>query len=453
MTWSIRARLTAWYSLVVVVVLVAGAAAVAAVQERLAFERLDGEIARLMLTLEGVMRTELDEGLDLAAAAKEASAEVVAPDRTLQLLTADGARLASWGLPVPAGWRPPAIGEPGIDTLAVGDAPVRALVRPLAYAGRRYVAVVIAPLEDIAAERRELRIALGAGVIIALLLAAVGGWIVGRQSLRPLGTLAAQAAAISGRDPSERLRAPHPNDELGRFAGAFNGLLDRLASALNSQRQFMADASHELRTPVSVVRTAAQVTLAQPARPEQEYRESFGIVEEQSARLARLVDAMFLLSRAEAQGIPLVREPLYVEDLVGECARALRLLAGERRVSIEARVDSEQMVSGDPALLKQMIANLLDNGVRHAREGGRVTASVGREDGAIVVRVADDGAGIAPDHQPRIFERFVRFDGRSHGAGLGLPIARWVAEAHGGSLMLESTGPHGSCFVVRLPPS
>ena len=105
-------------------------------------------------------------------------------------------------------------------------------------------------------------------------------------------------------------------------------LLDRLAAALHGQRQFMADASHELRTPVSVVRTTAQVTLARGTRPEHDYRESLTIVEEQSARLARLVDAMFLLSRAEAQGIPLMREPLYLDDLVAECARALRVLGG-----------------------------------------------------------------------------------------------------------------------------
>lgn len=451
MTWSIRARLTVWYSLVVVVVLVAGATAVAVVQERLALERLDGEMARLMLTLEGVMRTEFGEGLDLVASAEEASIEVVAPDRTLLLWRPDGARLESWGLPVPVGWTPPTITERWIGTAGVGAAHARVLVRPVAHAGHRYIAAVIAPLDEIAAERREMRSALAAGVFIALLLAAAGGWLVGWQSLRPLGTLAAQAAAITERDPSERLRAPRPDDELGRFARAFNELLDRLATVLNSQRQFMADASHELRTPVSVVRTAAQVTLSQPARPEHEYRESFGIVEEQSGRLARLVDAMFLLSRAEAQGIPLMREPLYVEDVVGESARGLRLLAEERRVAIDTHGETDVMVSGDATLLKQMISNLLDNGVRHARVGGRVTAVVAREADAILVRVTDDGDGVAPEHQGRIFERFVRFDGRSQGAGLGLPIARWVAEAHGGSLSLESTGPGGTCFSFRLP--
>ncbi len=151
--------------------------------------------------------------------------------------------------------------------------------------------------------------------------------------------MADQATTITERDPAARLAAPNPNDELGRFAAAFNGLLDRLAAALHAQRQFMADASHELRTPVSVVRSAAQVTLARTDRPEADYRESLTIVAEQSARLARLVDAMFLLSRAEASGLPLMREPLYVDDVLDECVRAQRLLAGERGVMVTTAGD------------------------------------------------------------------------------------------------------------------
>jgi signal transduction histidine kinase len=305
-------------------------------------------------------------------------------------------------------------------------------------------------LDGIEAEHREILAALGIGVLIALAFASVGGWLVAHQSLRPLTDLATQAAAITERDPSGRLHAPH-DDELGGLARAFNAVLDRLAAALHGQRQFMADASHELRTPVSVVRTTAQVILTQDTRPEHEYRESMTIVEEQSGRLKRLVDAMFLLSRAEAQGIPLVREPLYLDDLVGECARALRVLADDRQVTIRTCGESEVMFSGDPTLLKQLVGNLLDNAIRHAQPAGVVTAAITRDDARVVVRVTDDGSGIAPENRERIFERFARVDSCFEGAGLGLPIARWIAEAHGGTLVLESTGPTGSCFAVILP--
>lgn len=450
MTWSIRSRLTAWYSLVMLVVLLTGAVAVTFVQERLAYERLDRELERLMLTLEGVMRTEFGEGLDLMAAADEASSEVVAPDRSLLLTSIDGRLLKAWGRPMQGTWQPP-VDRPGFATITLGSGRLRAFSRPVTHHDHQYVAAVLASLEGIEAEQRELKRALGVGALLAITVAGLGGWVVARQSLRPLMDLAHQAASISEQDPARRLQPPHPDDELGRFAQSFNALLDRLSRVLQGQRQFMADASHELRTPVSVVRTTAQVTLAQTARSEHDYRESLTIVEEQSTRLARLVDAMFLLSRAEAQGIPLVKEPLYLDDLVAECARAHRVLAHERQVTIQTGGDAEVMFSGDNTLLKQMVGNLLDNAIRHARTGGTVRATVGHDSRTLSIRIADDGEGVPPEHRDRIFERFARFDARSHGAGLGLPIARWVAEAHGGTLTLEENSHSGSCFAVSLP--
>jgi signal transduction histidine kinase len=449
MNVSIHTRLTAWYGLVVVVVLVAGAAAVVVVQDRLALKRLDGELERLMLTLEGVMRTEFGEGLTLQAAADEASSEVVAPDRTLVLTEPDGDLLAIWGQPLALAWRP-RIDTEALETVALGSTRLRAFSHPVTHNGHRYVAAVMASLGDIEAERERLLLALGAGVVVALAVASVGGWVVARQSLRPLTVLAGQVSAITERDPDARLQVPNPDDELGRFARAFNGLLERLATVLRGQRQFMADASHEMRTPVSVVRTTAQVTLARSQRSEEDYRESLKIVEEQSARLARLVDAMFLLSRAEAAGIPLMREPLYLDDLTGDCARALRVLAKQRGVDVLTCGDTEVAWTGDDGLLRQMISNLLENAIRYAK--GVVTVTVTRaSNGGATIRVSDDGDGIPLAQQTRIFDRFVRLDSRSSGAGLGLPIARWIAEAHDGTLVLESSGPTGSCFVVTLP--
>jgi len=452
MTWSIRARLTAWYSAVVVIVLVAGAIAVAVVQARLGLERLDGELQRLMLTLEGVMRTEFGEGLDLQAAADEASAEVVAPDRTLVVAHPDGTPLAIWGLPFPAPWQPPLSPSTTVDTIVL-DATHRLRFRshPVEYNGHRYIAAVLAPLDGLERERAELLRALSAGVLVALGVAAVGGWLVGRQTLRPLADMAAQATGITERNVSERLNAPHKDDELGRFATAFNAVLDRVATALHAQRQFMADASHQVRTPVSVVHTTAQVMLARDTRPEQEYREALTIVGEQSARLTRLVDAMFLLSRAEAQGIPLAREPLYLDELVSECARSLRVFANERGVRVTTSGETEVALTGDDTLLRQMVGNLLDNAIRHARPAGSVTATVSRLESNAVIRVTDDGQGVPAEARERVFQRFVQLDSQNGGAGLGLPIARWIAEAHGGRLALEAAEAGGASFIATLP--
>ena len=196
MTLSIRARLTVWYSLVVVIVLVAGAVAVSVVQERLAFDRLDRELERLMLTLEGVMRTEFGEGLDLQAAADEASIEVVAPDRSLVLMRPDGRLLAVWGRPLASPWQPPPE-LTNLETVIIGSTRLRAFSRPVTHNDHHYVAAVMAPLDGLESEHRELLLALGVGVLVALGVAVVGGWVIGRQSLRPLTALAEQAALIT----------------------------------------------------------------------------------------------------------------------------------------------------------------------------------------------------------------------------------------------------------------
>ncbi len=450
MNWSIRARLTAWHSLVMIAVLVTSAVAVAVVERRLVLERLDDEIERLMMTLDGVMRNEFNEGLTLEAAAEEASLEVVAPDRVMVLVRPSGELLAMWGLPFQKDWRPD-LQRSTTDTIVVGNRRLRRFSHAVTFRDHRYVAAVMAPLEELESEQAELRMVLAIGAVLGLLVASIGGWVVAHQTLKPLTTMAGQATAITEHDPTGRLSAPNTSDELGQFATSFNELLDRLAAVLRAQRQFMADASHELRTPVSVVRTTAQVTMARATRSEDDYRESFTIVAEQATRLARLVDAMFLLSRAEANGLPLVPEPLYIDDLVAGCLRAARILSEERGIEVEGTGSSEQMFSGDNVLLRHMIGNLLDNAIRHAKPGGRVSAAVSSTSDSITIDIRNDGDVIPIDQRERIFQRFVRLDPQSKGAGLGLPIARWIAEAHGGWLVLERSTSADTTFRVVLP--
>lgn len=451
MRWPIRARLTLWYLGVVVTVLVVGAIGASTAQRRLGLARLDDDLTRTMATLLGVMRTELGEGLSLRDSAAEASAEVVAPGRSLALLTPDRAVLAIWGVPID---QASVIAAAGIDVVATLDTPggpQRSHRRSIDTGDeRRYLAVVLAPLAELEQQHAEVTRAMAAGVLVALLTAGIGGWLVGRRMLTPLADMAEQATRINERDPRGRLTTPQANDELGQLATAFNGLLDRLAAALAQQRQFMADASHELRTPVSVVHTTAQVTLARLSRAPDEYRESLGIVAEQSARLARMVDAMFLLSRAEAHGLPLRREFVNLDDVVAESARALRVLADQRGVTITVDGDQEVGLTGDDALLRQLVGNLLDNAIRHSRTGGRVAVNLRDRSGSAVLSVTNDGAPVAETDRERIFERFVRI-GHSDGAGLGLPIVRWIAEAHGGGVVLDAGRPELTTFTVTLP--
>ena len=450
MRLSIRARLTLWYCSIVVLVLVTGGVVGAVLQRELAMYRLDDDLVRSMATLQGVMRTEFGEGLSLEDAAHEASDEVVVPDRTMVLARADGTILRVWGVPMERRAVPP-LGKAafsGTVALASGDA--RVLSQYVEHMDHAYIAAVLAPLASLHAQNAETARAIALGIVVALAAAAIGGWFIGRQTLQPLTRMANQAREINERDPTERLTAPPVNDELGDLATAFNDLLDRLAAALSFQRQFMADASHELRTPVSVVRTATQVTLSQRIRTNEEYRESLVIIGEQATRLSRLVDAMFLLSRAEAQGIPLRPEFLNLDDVLTESARALRVLAKQREVTIVTDGAEEVGLTGDDALLRQMVGNLLDNAIRHANAGGHVTARLERTGDCVTLRITNDGDGIPQDHHRRVFERFVRL-GDSDGAGLGLPIARWIAEAHRGTLVLERSEPGSTTFTVALP--
>ena len=452
MSWSIRARLSLSYSALVLAVLATATAVIAGVESRGSLARLDAELQRLNLTVGAVMLNEFGEGLDLSGAALEASTEVVTPGRILLIADQDRSIVRAWGGNVPPAWRPDAVSlDADASSVTLNGANYRMVGRRVVANGHAFVVLVLAAMAPLEADQRELFGTLSVGIAAALLVAIVGGLLIGKLALRPLSAMAGQAAALGERNLTSRLVAPNPRDELGQLASAFNGLLGRLSSVLSSQRQFMADASHQLRTPVSVLRTTADVTLRRAHRPEPDYREAITIVTEQAVRLTKLVDAMFVLSRAEAGGRTLRPEPVYLDEIVAECARGLSVIAGERGVRVETTGDTDVAFVGDDDCLRQLFMNLLDNAVAHTRAGGLVTAHTHVTERQISVRITDQGEGIPAADRERIFERFTRLDQHRPGAGLGLPIARWMAEAHGGTLELDSSSSEGSVFVVTLP--
>jgi signal transduction histidine kinase len=248
-------------------------------------------------------------------------------------------------------------------------------------------------------------------------------------------------------------------DELVGLATVINALLDRLESTFERQRRFIADASHELRTPTAVVRTEADITLARATRPEGEYRESVTVMRDAAQRLTRIVDDLFLLTRADAGHLVARQEPVDLEAFVHAAARAVQPVAHARGVEVVLDAVVDAPVCGDADLLGRLFLNLLDNAVKYGPVGGRVTATMTRTGTQCRVQVEDAGPGIPLDAQDRVFERFVRLDtarsrsesSTSSGAGLGLAIARRIAEVHGGTLAIASSQPGRTVFAVQLP--
>jgi signal transduction histidine kinase len=409
---SLRTRLTVWYALALLAVLCLFAAVVLWQQSRIALRRVDRELEAFTDTLANVVRDELTEMPDLASAAAESRATATSPGRALAILDARGEVLAaSWaGLALP-GPLPAADAGVRVWTIGIGADAWRVHARPQTFGAIQLVLLVASPLSDMFRDQREEQEAMLIGIPIVLLLAAGGGMYLASVSLRPI------------------------------------------TEVLRIQRQFTADASHELRTPVSVVRAAADVMLSRDHRDEAEYREALAIVGSQARRMSRLVEDMLVLARADAGGYPLRPVDFYLDEVIGECCRAVGVLAAERGVTIRSSVVPEIPFRGDEDLLRQLVLNVIQNAVQHTPVGGSVAIDIQNDGVAVRIRVTDTGAGVPPADEQRIFDRFVQLDParRSQGTGLGLPIARWIAEAHRGTLVLEHSGTGGSTFCVSLP--
>ena len=449
---ALRTRLTLWYSLALLVVSAAFGATVVWQQGRIGMRRVDRELDDLSATLANVLRDELSEMPNPTAAAQEVQRTMATSNRATAVLDAGGRVLAaSWsGLTLPSPID--ASAERRAWTIVTDGGTWRVHVAPMTTPPRTYLLLVAAPLADVLREQREAQEAMLVAIPIVLLLASAGGWWLAARGLRPITAMAGRAESLAPAGMTD-LGESDRGDELGQLARAFNGLLARLRQTLETQRAFMADASHELRTPVSVIQSAADVTLARERRDEHEYREALSHIVSESRRLSRLVDDMLVLARADAGGYPLRREPVYLNELAADCQRSVAVLAQHRGVTIDAPANGDVAFCGDEGLLRRMILNLLQNAVAYTRSGSRVRVDVVPNGRVAWIRVRDEGEGIAESDRARIFDRFVQLDSARHGAGagLGLPIARWIAEAHGGSLDLEESGAAGSTFLVTLP--
>jgi heavy metal sensor kinase len=454
---SLRSRLTLWYVVVLLAALSLFAAEALVVQQRLGISRLDRELETLDAAIANVVQSELDEEDTPELAAKEALATVAPRGMALEIVDDRGVTLAAHGEGFDVeSLLPRQRLETGVATVQTAEGGWRVRVQPQTFktaAGPISLTLVVAsPLADVRREQRGMQEAILFAIPIAILIAGAGGLWLASVGLRPITEMAEQASRVAP-NGIEELGNPDRSDELGQLARAFNGLIARLRSTLNTQRQFMADASHELRTPVSVVRTATQVALTRDHREEGEYREALAVVDDQARRLSQLVGDMLVLARADAGGYTLHPVDLYLDELVAECRRAVDILAAERGVAIHLHGPGEIPFHGDEPLLHQLVLNVLQNAVQHTPAGGSVRIDLETGHEGVALRITDTGPGIPAADRARIFDRFVQLDParRLGGSGLGLPIAKWIAEAHRGTLVLETSGPGGSSFRIWLP--
>ncbi|HJQ32180.1 MAG TPA: ATP-binding protein [Pyrinomonadaceae bacterium] len=468
---SVRVRLTLWYVGVLALVLVGFSMALYALVSRGLYEDLDDGLRLSLETVAVKLVRELGEGKPERQAALDAINELSTREAAA-VYGAHGALVAEQ--PARGGVHAP---PPPADSLQDGSIHLETEARTVGgeRVGRRvaaqrvqippqngsYMLVVSASFEPVTDKLADIREMLYVIVPASLLLSGVGGWFLARRSLSSVVAMSERARRIGAENLEQRLPVANPRDELGRLAATFNELLARLQGSFTYQRRFMADASHELRTPLSVMRTATDVTLEREGRTEGEYRDALKIIDEQARRLSRIVEDMFTLARADVGQQGLHPCDFYLDELVMEAARAAGVLASRKGVSVTVAPAPETPFHGDEGLLRQMLLNLLDNAVKHTPGGGSVNIALARSEEGLTVTVSDTGTGITAEAQPHIFERFYRVDkARSRaaaaqtggsGAGLGLSIARWIAEAHGGSLELRRSGDAGSTFVALLP--
>jgi heavy metal sensor kinase len=297
------------------------------------------------------------------------------------------------------------------------------------------------------------RYLLGFAPILLLGASGVGYWL-SHRALAPVDALARTARTISGHNLSSRLETLTTGDELQRLSDTLNEMLARIESAFLRVTEFTADASHELRTPIALIHTEAELALRR-SRDESEYREALQHILVESDRTARLIEELLALARADSGGEALNIQSLDLAVLLKESASKWAQVASLRNLQFEDRLQGRLPVMGDASALRRVVDILLDNAFKYTPVPGKVTLSAEEINGRVVVSIEDTGVGIAPEDQARIFERFYRVDkARSRelgGAGLGLAIAQWIVQLHKGSITVKSELGRGCLFQVDLP--
>jgi len=469
---SVRARLTLWYTVVLIIPLVAFAVVSYLFFAQALGGKTDAFLRDALTVFDNELRVERRLIPEVQEAIRTTVMEVRFRDLDIVVLDEDGAVVASSEM-AQAHMHPggPHIGTEIVEalrareaagtrahTIDVLDATYRVRVQPLEMGERSFTLAGVYPLADVEQTLRSIRNLFFVAIPLLVAFAGTGGWVMARKSLSPISAMASRAAEISARTLHERLPVA-VDDELGRLAYVLNDLLNRLDQSFSQQRRFMADTSHELRSPTAIIRSEADVTLSREHRTEAEYRESMEVIQNAARRLTRVVDDLFLLARSDSGHLVLHSVPMYLDEVLRDTMRVVHPLADKKDVVLELSETVEAPFHGDPDLLGRLFLNILDNAIKHSPRAATVQVAMAATDTYVEVRIVDNGPGIPSEAQSRIFERFFQVDAArsrtdsalTSGAGLGLAIAQRIAEMHGGRLHLASSLPGRTEFFVALP--
>lgn len=453
----IRWRLTLWYALLLALALgVFGTALYVGLRIKL-YDSFDDQLRTQASILLPSIRTQGDQLVmtaDTAAMPNDGEHLVRLLDLAGHPVPGADTSQTMGGVPLDAHALAAAkAGKTDVSTLQLEDGELRVLTVPVS-SQERIVGVLQVGLfrNDVNETLSTLLVLFGIVSPLVLIGAVAGGYLLARRALAPVATITNLAATVGGKDLHARLDLALPDDELGRLAQTFDSMLARIESAFMRQRRFTGDAAHELRTPLSLMRSQIDLALARP-RSAAEYRAALHDLESDLARLTGLVATLLTLARADSDQLAIERARFDLADTVALVLDQYAAAASEAGVSLKDEA-TPCALDGDEDRLVQVLVNLLDNALAHTPANGVIAVGCRRDGDTILLWVADTGSGIAAAEQSRVFDRFYRGSvdrGSGHGSGLGLSIVRAIVDAHGGTAALTSELGQGTRIEIRLP--
>jgi heavy metal sensor kinase len=345
---------------------------------------------------------------------------------------------------------------PGFETRTVQGHVLRFYSQRIQVNGKAYTVQVAAPVDEAIEALGQFRVILALAAPLLLIAASAGGYWISSRALAPVDAISRAAQRISIENLTERLQVPRTGDQLQRLSETLNEMLSRLEASVRRMTQFTADASHELRTPVSLIRTTAEVAVLKRDRPATEYLAALDDILEEAERTSQVVDSLMLLARTDSAKETLECVPVDACTIVRSAAEQGERLARNRGVEFGVDLPTSPVrVQADAEALRRALLTLMDNAAKYTPQGGSIQVALSRSNGMAVATVSDTGIGIDAEDMPHVFDRFWRADkARSReqeGAGLGLSIAKWIVEMHGGSISVQSEAGKGSVFAIHVP--